>query len=110
MGRFDAGGAFVLINRREYWQCGYSIDKGSFEAIQQDGLENFLLQIAEVAPFQDHRLQTIVSWQQVKLLSIRIDRLDQLHSDILTMVDRLCQRIERHRYDRSNLEGRSRHG
>ncbi|AGQ30135.1 2-octaprenyl-3-methyl-6-methoxy-1,4-benzoquinol hydroxylase [Serratia liquefaciens] len=68
---------FIMIDRGEYWQCGYSIDKGSFEAIQQDGLENFLLQIAEVAPFQDHRLQTIVSWQQVKLLSIRIDRLDQ---------------------------------
>ncbi len=49
----------------------------SFEAIQQDGLEKFLLQIAEVAPFQDHRLQEILSWDQVKLLSIRIDRLDQ---------------------------------
>ena len=68
---------FIMIDRGEYWQCGYSVDKGSFEAIQQDGLEKFLLQIAEVAPFQDHRLQEILSWDQVKLLSIRIDRLDQ---------------------------------
>ncbi|MGN7971238.1 FAD-dependent oxidoreductase [Serratia sp. 22264] len=67
---------FIMIDRGEYWQCGYSIDKGSFEAIQQDGLERFLLHIAEVAPFQDDRLQDIQSWQQVKLLSIRIDRLD----------------------------------
>ncbi|CAI0966979.1 Pentachlorophenol 4-monooxygenase [Serratia quinivorans] len=68
---------FIMIDRGEYWQCGYSVDKGSFEAIQQDGLEKFLLQIAEVAPFQDHRQQEILSWDQVKLLSIRIDRLDQ---------------------------------
>jgi len=68
---------FIMIDRGEYWQCGYSVDKGSFEAIQQDGLEKFLLQIAQVAPFQDHRLQEILSWDQVKLLSIRIDRLDQ---------------------------------
>ncbi|MEX3171097.1 FAD-dependent oxidoreductase [Serratia quinivorans] len=68
---------FIMIDRGEYWQCGYSVDKGSFEAIQQDGLEKFLLHLAEVAPFQDHRLQEILSWDQVKLLSIRIDRLDQ---------------------------------
>jgi 2-polyprenyl-6-methoxyphenol hydroxylase-like FAD-dependent oxidoreductase len=68
---------FIMIDRGEYWQCGYSVDKGSFEAIQQEGLEKFLLQIATIAPFQDHRLQDIVSWDQVKLLSIRIDRLDQ---------------------------------
>ena len=68
---------FIMIDRGEYWQCGYSVDKGSFEAIQQEGLEKFLLHIAEVAPFQNHRLQEILSWDQVKLLSIRIDRLDQ---------------------------------
>lgn len=67
---------FIMIDRGEYWQCGYSIDKGSFAEIQQAGLEKFLLHIAEVAPFQDDRLQDIQSWQQVKLLSIRIDRLD----------------------------------
>ncbi|NTX77770.1 FAD-dependent oxidoreductase [Serratia proteamaculans] len=68
---------FIMIDRGEYWQCGYSVDKGSFEALQREGLEKFLLQIATIAPFQDHRLQDIVSWDQVKLLSIRIDRLDQ---------------------------------
>ena len=68
---------FIMIDRGEYWQCGYSVDKGSFEALQQEGLEKFLLQIATIAPFQDPRLQDIVSWDQVKLLSIRIDRLDQ---------------------------------
>lgn len=66
---------FIMIDRGEYWQCGYSVDKGSFETIRQAGLTRFLLQIAQVAPFQDHRLQEIADWAQVKLLSIRIDRL-----------------------------------
>ena len=36
-----------------------------------------MLHLAEVAPFRDDRLQEIVEWDQVKLLSIRIDRLDR---------------------------------
>ncbi|MCP1104578.1 FAD-dependent oxidoreductase [Serratia nevei] len=68
---------FIMIDRGDYWQCGYSIDKGSFDAIRRSGLEKFLLHLAEVAPFQDDRLQEIVEWDQVKLLSIRIDRLDR---------------------------------
>ena len=68
---------FIMIDRGNYWQCGYSIDKGSFDAIRHSGLEKFLLHLAEVAPFQDDRLQEIVEWDQVKLLSIRIDRLDR---------------------------------
>lgn len=68
---------FIMIDRGDYWQCGYAIDKGSFDTIRQHGLEKFLLQVAEAAPFQDDRFQEIVSWEQVKLLSIRIDRLEQ---------------------------------
>jgi len=68
---------FIMIDRGDYWQCGYSIDKGSFESIRRDGLEKFLLHIAEVAPFQDDRLQEIADWDRIKLLSIRIDRLDR---------------------------------
>lgn len=36
-----------------------------------------MLHLAEVAPFEDDRLREIVEWDQVKLLSIRIDRLDR---------------------------------
>lgn len=68
---------FIMIDRGDYWQCGYAIEKGSFTTIRQNGLEKFLLQVARVAPFQDDRFQEIVSWEQVRLLSIRIDRLKQ---------------------------------
>ncbi|PLR34505.1 FAD-dependent oxidoreductase [Chimaeribacter arupi] len=68
---------FIMIDRGDYWQCGVSIDKGSLPALQQAGLPAFLHQVAAGAPFDAERLASaITDWEQVKLLSIRIDRLD----------------------------------
>jgi 2-polyprenyl-6-methoxyphenol hydroxylase-like FAD-dependent oxidoreductase len=68
---------FIMIDRGDYWQCGVSIDKGTLPALQQAGLPAFLHQVAASAPFDAIRLASaITDWDQVKLLSIRIDRLD----------------------------------
>jgi 2-polyprenyl-6-methoxyphenol hydroxylase-like FAD-dependent oxidoreductase len=67
-----------MIDRGEYWQCGYSINKGSFASLQQQGLSSFISSLAAVSPFDEARLQQeITHWDQVKLLSIRIDRLKE---------------------------------
>ena len=69
---------FIMLDRGEYWQCGYSITKGSFESLRQAGLEPFLQRVAAVSPFDIHRLsQEVWEWRQLKLLEIRIDRLDR---------------------------------
>lgn len=69
---------FIMIDRGSYWQCGYSITKDSLEALQQAGLPAFLQQVAEASPFSLSRLQQdIIDWEQIKLLKIRIDRLEQ---------------------------------
>jgi len=69
---------FIMIDRGDYWQCGYSITKGSLPALQQQGLADFLLKLAEVSPFGLARLQQEINdWEQAKLLQIRIDRLQQ---------------------------------
>ncbi|MGE9551119.1 FAD-dependent oxidoreductase [Erwinia amylovora] len=69
---------FIMIDRGHYWQCGYSITKDSLETLQQAGLPAFLQQVAAASPFDLSRLQQdITDWQQVKLLKIRIDRLEQ---------------------------------
>lgn len=69
---------FIMIDRGEYWQCGYSIDKGSFGTLQQQGLRSFISSLAAVSPFDEMRLQQeITHWDRVKLLSIRIDRLKE---------------------------------
>lgn len=69
---------FIMIDRGDYWQCGYSINKGSFDSLQQQGLAPFISSLAAISPFAESRLQQeIVDWDQVKLLQIRIDRLKE---------------------------------
>jgi len=77
MGRFDAGAIFVLINRREYWQCGYVIPKGAADEVRAAGLPAFQDTIRRLLPFAAARAGEITDWQQVKLLTVQIDRLKQ---------------------------------
>ncbi len=77
MGRFDAGRIFVLINRGEHWQCGYVIPKGSADEIRQRGLEAFRKSVVQLAPFAVDRVGEIRDWDDVKLLTVRVDRLAQ---------------------------------
>jgi 2-polyprenyl-6-methoxyphenol hydroxylase-like FAD-dependent oxidoreductase len=75
MGRFDAGAIFVLINRREYWQCGYVIPKGAVEQVRAAGLAAFQATLVRMLPWAADRAAEIASWEQVKLLTVQIDRL-----------------------------------
>jgi len=77
MGRFDAGAAFVLINRREYWQCGYVIPKGAADEVRAAGLPAFQDKIRRLIPWAAARAGEIADWEQVKLLTVQIDRLKQ---------------------------------
>jgi 2-polyprenyl-6-methoxyphenol hydroxylase-like FAD-dependent oxidoreductase len=78
-GRFDAGQIFVMINRGEHWQCAYVIAKGSIEAIHAKGLEAFRASIAALMPFVADRVGEIASWDDVKLLTVAVDRLTKWH-------------------------------
>jgi 2-polyprenyl-6-methoxyphenol hydroxylase-like FAD-dependent oxidoreductase len=75
MGRFDTGRIFVTINRGEYWQCGYVIPKGRFEEMRRQGFEIFREEIMRLAPFARNRVGEPWSWDDVKLLTVRVDRL-----------------------------------
>jgi 2-polyprenyl-6-methoxyphenol hydroxylase-like FAD-dependent oxidoreductase len=77
MGRFDAGAAFVLINRRDYWQCGYVIPKGAADDVRRAGLAAFQQKLARLVPWAADRAHEIADWEQVKLLTVQIDRLKQ---------------------------------
>jgi 2-polyprenyl-6-methoxyphenol hydroxylase-like FAD-dependent oxidoreductase len=74
-GRLARGLIFVLLNRREHWQCGYVIPKGAADDIRAQGLEAFRARVAGVAPFLADRVSEIDSWDRVPLLSVVIDRL-----------------------------------
>jgi len=79
LGRFFAGNVLVMINRGEYWQCGYVIDKGEGAAIQAQGLERFRAQLVKSAPFIGERVNALQSWDDVKLLTVAVDRLKTWH-------------------------------
>lgn len=69
---------FIMIDRGDYWQCGYSIAKDSLDALKAQGIGPFIDLLAEVSPFERERLQEdIPSWDDVRLLVIRIDRLKE---------------------------------
>ena len=77
MGRFDTGAALVLINRRAYWQCGYVIPKGAADSVRGAGLPAFRATLARLLPWVAPRAAEIADWEQVKLLTVQIDRLKQ---------------------------------
>jgi 2-polyprenyl-6-methoxyphenol hydroxylase-like FAD-dependent oxidoreductase len=75
LGRFRAGKILVTLNRGDYWQCAYVISKGEFGAIQQKGLPGFRQDIETVAPFLRGRTNELREWNDIKLLSVAVDRL-----------------------------------
>jgi 2-polyprenyl-6-methoxyphenol hydroxylase-like FAD-dependent oxidoreductase len=77
LGRFHAGKILVMLNRDEYWQCAYVIAKDGFELIQQKGLQAFRDDLAGVAPFLYGRTAELKEWNDVKLQSVAVDRLEQ---------------------------------
>ena len=75
MGIFGDGRIFVLINRETYWQCGYVIAKGTIDEIRRKGLDAFRESIARIVPYARDRVGELRSWDDVSLLTVRVDRL-----------------------------------
>lgn len=75
MGIFDAGRILVLINRGGHWQTAFVIPKGSFARLKAQGLDAFRVALARLLPLPPARLDEITSWDDVKLLLVKVDRL-----------------------------------
>src|SRR6478735_3636666 len=75
LGRIQAGRLLVMLDRCEYWQCAYVIPKGGFEDLQRRGLPAFRQSIVELNPALADRVGEIKSWDDVKLLTVVVDRL-----------------------------------
>lgn len=76
-GRIARGLMLVTIDRGSYWQCAYVIPKGGIDALQTRGLEAFRSDLGKVAPFLASRSHLLASWDDIKLLSVTVDRLEQ---------------------------------
>ncbi|MFL6447153.1 MAG: FAD-dependent oxidoreductase [Bryobacteraceae bacterium] len=77
LGNVNYGRALVLINRGDYFQAGLIIHKGSFEDVKRAGLPSFQNEIRRIAPYLGDRPKEIQDWDQVKLLSVQINRLER---------------------------------
>ncbi len=78
-GHLEAGVMMVMLNRGDYWQCAYVIRKGGIDTVKQKGLPAFRDSVAEMSPFLRDRIGELKSWDDVKLLTVAIDRLRQWH-------------------------------
>lgn len=76
-GNINYGKALILINRGNYFQCAFIIRKNSFDEMIGKGLDSFRESIAQVAPYVANRVHEIQNWDQIKLLSVQINRLRQ---------------------------------
>jgi 2-polyprenyl-6-methoxyphenol hydroxylase-like FAD-dependent oxidoreductase len=79
-GNIAPGGILVTIDRREYYQCAFVIRKGGFEELQARGIQAFREDVASLAPFLRDRVSEIKDWNDVKLLTVQIDRLEQWYA------------------------------
>lgn len=75
LGNVNYGKALILINRADYFQAGLIIAKGSFDAVKARGLDQFRQDIGLIAPFLADRVHEIKDWDQVKILTVQINRL-----------------------------------
>jgi len=75
MGRFDAGRIVVMLDRGDYWQLGYVIPKGSAAEMRAAGLDRFREGLAATTPFLRDRVDELRTWDDVKLLTVSVDRL-----------------------------------
>jgi len=75
-GRLGAGRLFVMIPRDGYWQCALVIPKGEYDAIRAQGLGAFRQRLKDIAGFAEDRVDSITSFEQVKLLNVAVNRLE----------------------------------
>jgi 2-polyprenyl-6-methoxyphenol hydroxylase-like FAD-dependent oxidoreductase len=85
-GVFASGRIMALIDRGDYWQCAYVFPKGMADEVRARGIEAFRAEVAGLAPTLGERIGAVGSWDDVKLLSVSLDRLEQWHRPGLLVI------------------------
>jgi 2-polyprenyl-6-methoxyphenol hydroxylase-like FAD-dependent oxidoreductase len=75
LGFFRHGKLVVLLDRDDYWQCGFVIPKGQFDEIKARGLTQFQKDIVSFAGFLRDRVAELDDWSKIKLLTVQVNRL-----------------------------------
>jgi 2-polyprenyl-6-methoxyphenol hydroxylase-like FAD-dependent oxidoreductase len=86
LGRIQAGRLFVMLDRGDYWQCAFVIPKGGFNELRRQGLDAFRAAIVALNPALADRVKEIASWDDAKLLTVKVDRLKRWYRDGLLCI------------------------
>ena len=112
LGFFRHGKLLVLLDRGDYWQCGYVIPKGGFDKIKERGITaSFTSKLLAMARFSADRVAELDDWSKIKLLTVQINRLRKWYREGLALHRRCCScHVARRRCrNQSRDSGRGRH-
>ncbi len=84
LGRIEAGQGLIMLYRGDYWQCALIIRKGTAEQVKAQGLDVFRERVARLAGRDD--AEELETWDDVKLLMVRVDRLETWHKPGLLFI------------------------
>jgi 2-polyprenyl-6-methoxyphenol hydroxylase-like FAD-dependent oxidoreductase len=73
--RLEPGKMMVTFDRGDYWQCAYVIAKGQCAAVKARGLDAFRADVTSMAPILKQGMADVKTWDDVKLLTVTINRL-----------------------------------
>ena len=86
IGRVTAGEFMVMIDRGDYWQCGYLIRKGSDAVLRAEGIAGFRRRLVALQPWVADRVDALATFDDVKLLDVRLERLRRWYADGLLLI------------------------
>ena len=76
-GHVEAGRMMIMLDRGDYWQCAYVIPKDGWGRIEAEGLPAFRQRVLDMSPFLGDRVEELGGFDDVKLLTVQVDRLQQ---------------------------------
>jgi 2-polyprenyl-6-methoxyphenol hydroxylase-like FAD-dependent oxidoreductase len=80
LGIIRSGRVFVMLNRHDYWQCAFVIPKGGYDTLRERGLDAFRQDIVTIVPFLADRVAELRTWDDIRLLTVLVDRLRQWYA------------------------------
>jgi 2-polyprenyl-6-methoxyphenol hydroxylase-like FAD-dependent oxidoreductase len=85
-GAFESGRGIAIIDRGDYYQIAYLIKKGTDAAMRSAGIESLQQQVGTLVPWLADRMDTLTSFDDVKLLDVQLNRLRRWYTDGLLLI------------------------
>jgi len=80
------GHMMVLLNRNDYWQAAYVVPKGSDDKLRARPIAELCDSVEKLAPFLADSTGQLTSWDKVKTLEVKVDRLERWHRPGLLLI------------------------